>query len=251
MKFRNTAIVLACVLVGLVLLPACGQKSSGKKGPQVSETLAAGSGPQATTKAIQAAPPLPAVPPDKTMYVFFVRDSAGNPVGGVDVRVLTEVPEPLFMREPRRKTVIGTYPTPLHGRVHFQVEGDGTNKVLWVGGKGITPFTQTLPAASPGLKHEETVTVKITPIANFLILDHQGLRVNDAIVSMAPPTATSNAGYTERSGDAGFAKFTREPGLYKLIATKGNGTCRFTQDFQWDGNPETIELRLPEKTPGK
>ncbi len=238
----------------LLLLPAgCGDSGRPKRqqGPDPTVSISRTEGAQVQEKA----PPKPDIgppPAGHVQYIVDVQDDQGRPVGAVDIRVLTGKPEGLYMREPRRRDVEMTYSSPLHGRVFFNVPADGQPRWLWVGGLGITPFLVDLEAPTPaGSVFRHQVTVKPVPVCRLVIQDHRGWLVADAIVSMTPPGAASHVGMTRRSDAAGEVTFTLPHGTYELIATKADGTCRYTDSkFEWKGQDGPVVIRLPERTGG-
>jgi len=243
-------------LISLLLCcTACSKGGDNKPAQRESAaSLVAGSGPQAT-KGKVVYPPLPTPKQDETLYVAFIRNQDNLPVARARVMVLTEEPEGLYMRQPRRKTVAYEYRTPLHGRFAAMITSDGKPKFLWVGGDGFKPHIYALPAATGGKVHKMTCPVTIVPIAKLVIQDHQGYLVANAIVTFKAVDGgnaggrglSDNYGNTERSDDSGQVNFTRLPGKYTLIATKETGRCRLTKIVDFDGSPTLMTFKLPSK----
>lgn len=235
------------------LLAACSPQSAPPP-PQTSATTVAGAAPQAVEGPVEAPPPLPQPAPEQTIYVVWVKDEQGRPVVGARTMLLTEAPDALYMREPIRQTVVSTYKTPRHGRVHhiFPREGgqpDGKPKYLWIGSAGFDPFVVELEPAVGGKTYERTVTVKILPVATLVIKDHEGNRVREAIVTIKKHSAESNVGNTYRSNDFGELQVSKVPGTYHFQASRPDGSCLLTQNWEWNGDPAPVEIRLPPRKP--
>ena len=252
----NNPTICLLALATLLTAPACTKQAAPVRA-QPSETTKAGEAP----RAVEATAPLPtlaAPAASETLYKVFIKNAAGQSLIGVKTMLLSEIPEGLYIREPRRKTVIGTYKTPAYGRVHYLVQSDSKPKYLWIGDNGVLPFITELESAAPGRTYERTVIAEISPIATLIIEDHQGMRVPNAIVTMRPEGETANKfsqrggsanyGTTQRSDDLGEVQFTRPVGQYRIIATKENGTSRVTRIMDWTGNPAPVTVRLPEKS---
>ncbi len=243
---------VSILLSGLLLLGGC-TKPAPSNQDAIAPTLRPDQAPQAT----EAKVPMPAIAdpgPAETLYVVHLEDSAGRAVAGVMTELLSAKPEGLDIRQPRVKTRIASYRSPLHGRVHFMVQSDSEPKWFWVGGKGFDPFVVELEPALGGQRYERTVKCEILPIANFVIEDVDGNLVANAIVTMKPVDDTgkgSNMGTTMRSDDLGEVQFSRPPGTYLFLAKKPNGTCQLRKRIEWKGDPEPMVMRLPAKTPGK
>ncbi len=251
--------LLLSAACALLLLPGC-LGGSKKKKPEISTGVGAGQGATVAEQPVQKAQPEPPGP-NETLYICDLEDASGRPVAGVRVMLLSHKPEGLYIKEPRRASVMGTYKSPLSGRVFFKSESDGQEKYLWFGGLGLEPFVVPAGAAVGGKTYTRVQKVEILPIAKFIIKDHRGDLVADAIVTMKPTAAqnskfanrgmSANYGNTKRSDDLGVVTFSRPPGEYSFIATKANGTCRLEKTIQWDGDPTPIEVQLPERTPGR
>jgi len=248
----NKLLLSAALPLAAALAAACSPRQAAPQPAEPSATLRPGEAPQASAQPPEKAPQPPAPAANETLYVAHVVDAAGRPVARVKVMILTKAPEGLEMREPRRKTVINTYVSPLHGQVFFKTEADNKPKFLWFGGSGIHSFIKELPASTPGGRFENTYRVEILPIAHLVILDHAGNRVANAIVTMKPVLGESklkvpgNYGNTQRSDSAGEVEFTRAKGRYLIIANKANGKNRLEQEMDWNGDPGPIEIRLPQ-----
>jgi len=248
----NKILLSAALPLLTALATACSPSSAPRTAAEPSATLRPGAAPQASAQAPDKPPAPPAPAANETLYVAHMVDAAGKPVARVKVMILTKAPEGLEMREPRRKTVINTYVSPLHGQVFFLTEADNQPKYLWFGGSGIHPFIKELPASTPGGRFENTYRVDILPIAHLVILDHAGNRVANAIVTMKPVLGdsklqgASNYGTTQRSDSAGELEFTRAKGRYLVIANKASGKNRLEKEIDWNGDQGPIEIRLPQ-----
>ncbi|MCH2111322.1 MAG: hypothetical protein MK213_00560 [Planctomycetes bacterium] len=244
----------ATFLIPLLLLTAsCGNKPPPRDNSGISETLRPDQAPQATDRKIE----MPNIAPPKakqSLYIAHLRNDQGQSIGGARTMLLQNKPDGLYMREPRRKDVIATYKSPLHGRVHFMAESDQKPKYLWVGGDGFDPFVKELSPATSGATDERTIEIKILPICKMVILDHLGYLVPEAIVTLKPGAGNNfgqrpgsgNVGNTQRADDAGEVSFTRPAGKYILIAAAPSKTNhgRIERPFDWDGTPGKIEVRL-------
>ncbi len=236
---------------------ACSKSRPKNKAAQPAASLSENEGPRATTGRVEMTT-IADPGPGQSLYVAYIRNQDNLPIARARVMILTEEPDGLYMREPRRKTVAYEYRTPLHGRFAGMIESDDKPKYLWVGGEGFQPHIYALPAATSGKRHEMTCPVTILPIAHLVFEDAQGMRVTNGIITLKPVAGTANArgrsdnyGTTQRCDDLGEVKFTRPKGKYTLIATKANGTCRLTTTFDFDGTREKKHFKLPAKSPGK
>ena len=152
-------ILLAILCGALLVLPSCGGKT--KKATDNMSTTVSGSGPQ-----VSANPPPPPNPPvpeaDKTTFVAHIVDAAtGNPIGGGNTFLMREIPDPLFMRVPRRKTVLAEYRTPMHGQSALTADADGTMKWWLISGPGFDPFVTEAGLAVGGQTQEMTIRATI------------------------------------------------------------------------------------------
>lgn len=249
MKHSFTSLYL-CLLCTILVGPGClgGKKTT--TDPQPAATVNPDQGPQASTRTYQ----VPEIAPPagtETLYIADLRDSGGRQLGGIRCMILGQEPEPLYMREPRRKSVGHEGKTPRHGRYAAKIGSDNKPKFLWIGGPGVEPQVHPLQAAAPGQTHQKTYSIQTMPFFTMQVLDHQGFLVNGATVTLKSSKEASNYGMTERADDAGEIVFTRRPGKMYMIATKGNGTCRLEQEFTWDGKTSPMQIKLPERSPGK
>lgn len=264
MKFR--ILILLVAALAMAVTPACSKRVVTKEKPAA--TVAPGSGPQIAEGPIPPPPPIADPEPGMTLYVVHILDKASErPIGGAFTRLMHEVPEPLFMREPRRRDVAGEYPTPLHGQVHFQTESDGKMKYVLVNGRGFAPYITEAGEAVSGQRRELTLKMEIVPSAKFVVRLPNGDRADNAIVTMklageqpaAPtgdsvklggrPTGSSNYGNTERCDDLGEVIFNRKPGKYLLLATNSSGGNRLYATVDWTGDwSEPMVLNLPEQS---
>lgn len=221
-------------------------------------------GPQAHDQPVTEAPAVAPPTADQSLYLVHVRNAAGQVIEGCRVMLLSQKPEPLYLREPRKKTRILYLYTPNYGRVEFMVQADGKPKYLLVGGDGFKPSVRELKPAIGGQTQEIEVVTEILPIAHLIIEDHLGNRVDRPMVTMRPPAdapnpyhiegLAPNEGMTEIGDDLGEVKLTRPVGRYLILASKGTaqkGACRHYEILDWDGRPDPIVIRLPEKSEPK
>ncbi len=261
MKLRFLLLLLA---VSLVALPACTKKVVKKARPAA--TVAPSQGPQVATGPIPPPPPIADPSADQALYVVHILDRASErPIGGAFVRLMREIPEPLYMRNPARRTVISEYPSPMHGQVHFSADADGKMTYVLVNGRGFAPFVTEAGNAIGGKRYELTLKMDIVPSAKFIVRLPDGDRADNAIVTMklagqaaAPveddagklggrPTGSANYGNTERCDDLGEVIFNRKPGKYLLLATNSSGGNRLYKTVEWTGSwSEPMVLQLPE-----
>jgi len=245
-----------CVLIlAFAVLGSCSNSSRPTADSSAGKpvTNVAGGAPTAAAGVIPAPPKIAAPTGDQTLYVAMIRDKATKkPISRAKVMVLTERPTDAYMRTPRRKTVVWSYYTPLHGQASANITADGEPKFLWIGGDGFNPKLYELPAAIGGQRHDLAGEIAILPICNMKIVSSAGELCPDAIVTMKPADGSAtNYGTTSRAGDDARIKFTRAPGKYTVIATKANGTCRLTTTIDFRGDPKELVMTLPSKSPGK
>ncbi len=254
--------LLCWLLLGALTLTACGPAP-----PPPRETVTVVNTDEAPTAIDEPVGPPPAIAPpaaNQTLYLIHVRNAAGQVIKGARAMLLTEAPDALYMREPRKKTRIMYRYTPPYGRVEFMTEADGKPKFLVLGGDGFLPSLIQLDPATGGHTQEITVITEIMPIATVIVEDVNGNRVARPMVTMRPPTGTPskysvrglkpNEGMTEIGDDLGEVKLTRPAGKYWLISSKGTadqGTCRKYQIIDWDGGAEPMVVRLPAKSEPK
>lgn len=254
----KTKLPLSLLLLG-ALLASCGPSPPPPPPPAPAGTIVKLSeGPTAVENPTTVAPQIAPPQANQTLYLVHVQDAQGRAIKGARVMLLTEMPEPLYLREPRKKTRIRYVYTPDYGRAEFMVQSDGLPKYLLVGGDGFKPDAQQVDPSTGGHTQELRVVTEILPIANFVIKDHTGDRVADALVTMRPLPGESNKyairglkpneGMTERGDDFGIVTFTRPLGSYELMSMKGDGTCRKYEIFAWDGRKAEIVIQLPEKS---
>jgi hypothetical protein len=257
-KIRTLLLLLAAA----VFLSACGNQAPPPRETRTIINL--DEGPKALDQPVGKPPAIAPPTADQTLYLVHVRNAADQVIEGARVMLLTEMPEPLYMREPRKKTRVAYKYSPNYGRVEFMVQSDGKPKYLLVGGDGFLPSVMALEPATGGRTQELTVRSEILPIATVVVEDVDGNRVARPMVTMRPPTGTPtkytvrglapNEGMTEVGDDLGEVKFTRPSGRYWLISSKGvndQGTCRRYQIIDWDGSTEPIVVRLPAQSEPK
>ncbi|MDA0667019.1 MAG: hypothetical protein O3A95_03015 [Planctomycetota bacterium] len=251
-------ILLAILCGALLVLPACGGKT--KQPTEVISKTVSGSGPQVSANA--PPPPNPPIPAaDQTVFVAHIVDSvSGNPIGGVNTYLMREIPEPLYMRSPRRKTVVAEYRTPMHGQSALTADADGTMKWWLISGPGFDPFVTEAGNAVGGQTQEMTIRATIVPVCNFIVRLPNGDRADNAVCTMAvnqdqpvlegkmsePGSSSGNVGNTERADDFGKVAFNRAPGSYRLSFNASSGKYRHYQIFEWDGTQDkAVEIQLP------
>jgi len=251
-------ILLAILCGALLVLPSCGGKT--KKVTDASSATVSGSGPQVSNN--PPPPPNPPVPEaDKTTFVAHIVDSvSGNPIGGVNTYLMREIPDPLYMRSPRRKTVVAEYRTPMHGQSALTADADGTMKWWLISGPGFDPFVTEAGNAVGGQTQEMTIRATIVPVCKFIVRLPNGDRADNAVCTMSPDVnqpvlegkmadrgnASGNVGYTERADDFGKVAFNRGKGSYRLSFNASSGKYRYYQIFQWDGTQDkAVEIQLP------
>jgi len=154
-------------------------------------------GPKALDAPVTEAPKIAPPTSTQTLYQVHVRNAAGQIIEGCRVMLLTEIPDPLFLREPRKKTRISYHYSPNYGRTDFMTLADGKPKYLVVGGDGFLPSVVELKPAVGGQTYELTVRTEIMPIVTVIVTDHEGNRVSQPLVTMRPPTGTATK-YTVR-----------------------------------------------------
>ncbi len=252
----------ALLLGALVALPAC---SAGKKKTTELSATVTGSGPQVSDSA--PPPPNPPVPAaNQTVYVAHIVDSvSGNPIGGAHCYLMRAVPDPEYMRVPARRDVVSEYTTPLHGQ--FIGTADADNKMKWilVSGRGFDPFITEAGVSAPGQTVELTIRATIIPVCEFIVIQPDGDRADNAIVTMAPDVdqpklegkmasrgTSGNIGTTERADDFGLVAFNRRPGSYRLTFSDRKGRYRHYEKFEWTGKQDKpIKVQLPPKSESK
>ena len=267
MSPRNLIFLLAC---SLIVLPACSGKTKTTK-PTLSETVS-GAGPAIADKVI---PPPALQPPtaNEVLYVAHVVDNAtGRPIGGAFCYLVRNIPDPLFLRNPKRSDVIFSNRTHLHGQNYTKLNGDTADKdgvkimdgkMKWwlVSGRGFTPKIVEAGPANAGTTQEVTIRTSISPVVEFRVFTPSGDLANNAICTMAPDTSepvlegkmanrgssSGNVGMTERADDAGEVMFNRSKGRYRLSFNDEKGRYRYYQIFEFDGVSTTkpIKINLP------
>ncbi|MBL7008001.1 MAG: hypothetical protein ISR76_03320 [Planctomycetes bacterium] len=261
MKLSRTLILL----LGAASASACAPPPPPTTRAREANVIDLEAGPKALSQPASKPPDVAPPTSAQSLYLVHVRNAADQIIEGCRVMMLSEIPEPLYLREPRKKTRILYLYSPNYGRCEFMTVADGKPKYLLVGGDGFLPSVLELKPAVGGQTQELTVRTEILPIATVIIEDHQGNRVARPSVTMRPPTGTpnkytvrgltANEGMTEIGDDLGEVKFTRPPGKYWLVSARGpdeGGTCRRYQIIDWDGGREPMVVRLPtqsEKTP--
>jgi hypothetical protein len=238
MNSNKLVYILATVMLSLT---AC-LSDPPTKAKEFSATLG-GSGPQVSNTAPRPPePPEPGV--DETLYVAHVVDSAtGYPIGGVFCSLLKTIPEPDYMRKPRRADVVHEYKTPKHGQYHAVVEADGKDKYLLIAGHGFQPFITEMGPSTPGGKHIKIISATILPMVTFVVRSPNGDRADEGIFTMKPAENTakigkregsSNAGTTERLDHLGEVTVNRPYGKYYMIVNEAGGKFRYYGIFDWN-----------------
>ncbi|MCP4093046.1 MAG: hypothetical protein GY747_06310 [Planctomycetes bacterium] len=273
MSPRTLIPLLACILLAL---PACSGKTKTSK-PKLASTVSGG-GAEVATKVIPP-PTLQAPTANETLYVAHVVDSAtGRPIGGAFCYLVRNIPEPLYLRSPKRADVVYSNRTPLHGQNSVKLNDatadkngvkimDGKMKWWLVSGKGFTPKLVEAGPAIAGSKQEVTIRTSISPVATFRVFGPNGDLADNAICTMAPDlnqpeitgkmgargSSSGNVGMTERADDSGDVWFNRPAGRYRLSFSASNGKYRHYQIFQWDGvrSPKPTRVDLPAKSMAK
>lgn len=273
MRFRTALILLCCLLVAL---PAC---SGGSKKKKKTVATVSSAGPSVTAGKIPKPPAL--VPPkaNEVQYVAHIVDKAtGNPIGGCFVTLLRNIPEPDYMRVPKRADVITSERTPMHGQVAGMIHDasqdrsgkplmDGKMKYWLLSGRGFLPKIVEAGNAVAGQKHEVTIRADITPVIEFRVILPNGDLAPNCIGTMAPDEAqpdldgkmadrgnsSGNVGMTERGDDAGVVWFNRKKGRYRLSFSAETGKYRHYEIFEFDGKSTSspIRIQLPEKSMAK
>jgi len=273
MSPRTLIPILACVLLAL---PACSGKSGTSK-PKLAATVSSG-GAEVATKVI---PPPTLQPPsaNEVLYVAHVVDSAtGRPIGGAFCYLVRNIPEPLYLRSPKRADVVHQYRTPLHGQNSVKLNSetadkngklimDGKMKWWLVSGKGFTPKLVEAGLANAGSTQEVTIRTSISPVASFRVFGPNGDLADNAICTMAPDanqpeltgkmgargSTSGNVGMTERADDSGDVWFNRPAGRYRLSFSASSGKYRYYDIFEWDGvkTSKPIRIDLPKTSMAK
>ena len=198
MSSNNLVYFLAAAMLSLT---ACGGGTT-TKAPDTSATFG-GIGPQVSN----TAPPAPKPPTPgtgETLYVAQVVDSVtGYPIGGVFCSLLKTIPEPDYMRKPRRADVVHEYKTPKHGQYHAVVEADGKNKYLLIAGHGFQPFITEMGPSTPGGEHIKTIKATILPMVTFVVRSPNGDRTDEGVFTMKPAESDANIGKRAGSSNAG------------------------------------------------
>lgn len=252
---------LTALLIGAILaLPACSGGTK-KKDETISATVT-GSGPQVS----ESAPPPPAPPtpgPNQTVYVaHIVENASGNPIGGARCYLMRNVPDPEYMRMPARRDVVSEYVTPLHGQFVGTADADSQPKWILVSGRGFDPFITEVAPAAPGQTVTVTIRATIVPVCEFIVIQPDGDRADNAIITMKPDVdvpdpegkmagrgSSGNIGTTERADDFGKVAFNRAPGTYRMTYTDSKGRYRKYEKFEWTGTQEKpIKIQLPGKS---
>lgn len=256
--------ILAALL--LAPLPACGGGSSGPKTDAGTTTLSSGT--PGVVEDVSALPPEPVIAPPgakETLYKVYILDRATQkPIANARVMLLREEPDPLFMREPARRSVVYESKTRIHGLFYSLAEADGQMKYALVTGTGFIPTLHEAGASAAGQTHVTKIEVDIVPVCKFTILTPDGERADNALCTMKPDEATeasikstrpgqkANYGWTERAGDNGIVAFNRAPGTYLLEFSDRNGKFRWYERFQWTGQQaDAREVRLPAESQNK
>ena len=273
MSPRNLIIVLACAML---VLPACSGKSKKKKSTLA--TTVSGAGPEVAAKVI---PPPALQPPtaDEALYVSHIVDKAtGRPIGGAFCYLVRNIPDPLYLRSPKRSDVVFSSRTPLHGQNYTKLNAatadkngvkllDGKMKWWLVSGRGFTPKIVEAGPAVAGSTQEVTISVSISPVIEFRVFTPKGDLANNAICTMAPDVnqpdlerkkasrgnSSGNVGMTERADDSGEVYFNRSKGRYRLSFNDEKGRYRYYEIFEYDGVTTTkpIKIHLPAKSMDK
>ncbi|MAU94201.1 MAG: hypothetical protein CMJ93_08350 [Planctomycetes bacterium] len=246
------------LVAAMLSLTACGGGTT-TKAPETSATVA-GTGPQVSN----TAPPPPAPPApgaNETLYVAHVVDSVtGYPIGGVFCSLLKTIPEPDYMRKPRRADVVHEYKTPKHGQYHAVVEADGKDKYLLIAGHGFQPFITEMGPSTPGGKHIKTISATILPMVTFVVRSPNGDRADEGVFTMKPAQSdasigkrggSSNVGTTERLDHLGEVTVNRPYGKYYMIVNDSKGHFRYYGIFDWNAEAAKTrkhKIQLPDES---
>ena len=255
MSSNNLVYFLAAAMLSLT---ACGGGTT-TKAPDTSATFG-GTGPQVSNTAPPAPkPPTPGT--DETLYVAQVVDSVtGYPIGGVFCSLLKTIPEPDYMRKPRRADVVHEYKTPKHGQYHAVVEADGKNKYLLIAGHGFQPFITEMGPSTPGGEHIKTIKATILPMVTFVVRSPNGDRTDEGVFTMKPAESdasigkragSSNVGTTERLDHLGEVTVNRPYGKYYMIVNDSKGHFRYYGIFDWNAEAAKTrkhKIQLPDKS---
>lgn len=220
----------------------------------------AGTGPQVSN----TAPPPPAPPKqgaNETLYVAHVVDSVtGYPIGGAFCSLLQTIPEPEYMREPRRANVVHQYKTPKHGQYFAVVEADGKDKYLLISGHGFKPFLTEMGPSTPGGEHIKTIKATIVPMVTFVVRSPNGDRADEGVFTMKTAESaakigkrggSSNIGTTERLDYLGEVTVNRPYGKYYMIVNDKDGHFRYYGIFDWNAEAAKTrkhKIQLPDKS---
>ena len=255
MRSNNLVYFLAAAMLSLT---AC----SGGTTTIAKDTSAtvAGTGPQVSN----TAPPPPAPPKqgaNETLYVAHVVDSVtGYPIGGVFCSLLKTIPEPDYMRKPKRADVVHEYKTPKHGQYHAVVEADGKDKYLLIAGHGFQPFITEMGPSTPGGEHIKIISATILPMVTFVVRSPNGDRADEGIFTMKPAESaakigkrggSSNVGTTERLDHLGEVTVNRPYGKYHMIINESGGQFRYYGIFDWNAEAAKTrkhKIQLPDKS---
>jgi hypothetical protein len=255
MRSNNLVYFLAAAMLSLT---ACG----GGTTPKVQDFSATvgGTGPQVSNTAPK--PPEPPKPgADETLYVAHVVDSVtGYPIGGVFCSLLKTIPEPDYMRKPRRADVVHEYATPKHGQYHAVVEADGKDKYLLIAGHGFKPFITEMGPSTPGGEHIKIISATIVPMVTFVVRSPNGDRADEGIFTMKPAKSdveigtrggSSNIGTTERLDYLGEVTVNRPYAEYHISVKDKDGKFRHYMIFDWNAEAAKTtkhKIQLPGKS---
>jgi hypothetical protein len=202
----------------------------------------AGTGPQVSN----TAPPPPAPP----------KQGANETL----CSLLKTIPEPDYMRKPKRADVVHEYKTPKHGQYHAVVEADGKNKYLLIAGHGFQPFITEMGPSTPGGEHIKIISATILPMVTFVVRSPNGDRADEGIFTMRPAESdanigkrggSSNVGTTERLDHLGEVTVNRPYGKYHMIINESGGQFRYYGIFDWNAEAAKTrkhKIQLPDKS---
>lgn len=249
------------LLLCAAFLAACGGGSSSRKVEQTKTVVSSTGGPNVVSGPVEAEPVIAPPPANQTLYKVRVHErKSGNPIANARVMLMREQPEPLYMREPRRRDVVYESKTRATGLFYVMAEADGAMKYALVNGQGFMPTLVEAGAANGGQTQEIRIDVDIVPTFKCTIRNPAGERAANALCTMKPdvevnsdrPGLKANYGWSERADDLGVVTFNREPGVYRLEFSDENGKHRWYEKFTWSGTQDAPrEITLPEESQAK
>lgn len=252
---------LPALLLCAAFLAACGGGSSTRKVEQTSTVISSTGGPNVVSGSVEPDPKFEPPAANQTLYKVRVHErKSGSPIANARVILMREQPEPLYMREPRRKDVVYESRTRGNGLFYVMAEADGAMKYALVNGQGFIPTLVEAGASTGGATQEIRIDVDIVPSFKCIIRNPLGERAANALCTMKPdvevasdrPGLKANYGWSERADDLGQVTFNREPGVYRLEFSDEDGKHRWYEKFTWNGTQDAPrEVKLPENSQDK